>query len=309
MRKRQKPSALQLDQVQAQKLQEIGEHLRQNREYQQKTLDYLASQTKIQRRLLQAIETGDLKSLPEPVYIRALIRRIGDALGLASADLAEQFPLELSNTRSRRLAMDWSVGQLRPIHLYLFYIFVIFSAVNGLSVMMSRSLNQLQPSTASLLLLNPDISPAFQSAQPRTGLLSQVPEELVAPLRQSFPLQDHFNPNTWLRKSRDLVAQLPDPGTYTQQPVAVQLSLETQSWVRVTVDGNTEFEGMMLAGSQRLWQGQEQIRVRAGNAGGVRVVHNNKPAELMGEPGAVEERIFTPDAGNPSTLALLTPKP
>ncbi|MGA1625333.1 MAG: DUF4115 domain-containing protein, partial [Prochlorothrix sp.] len=91
--------------------------------------------------------------------------------------------------------------------------------------------------------------------------------------------------------------------------VAVQLSLETQSWVRVTVDGNTEFEGMMLAGSQRLWQGQEQIRVRAGNAGGVRVVHNNKPAELMGEPGAVEERIFTPDAGDPSTLALLTPKP
>lgn len=309
MRKRQKSSALQLDQVQSQKLQEIGGYLRQHREYQQKTLDYVASQTKIQRRLLQAIEMGEIQALPEPVYIQALIRRFGDALELPGSDLAAQFPLELDSKRSRGLTGDWSIGQLRPIHLYLFYVFVIFSAVNGLSVMMARSLAPVQSTPASLLRLNPEIGPAFQSTLPPTGFISKIPEELGAPLRQAFPLHQNetISPVTWANRSARLMAQLPEPSFSASQPVAVKLSLETQSWLRVTVDGNMAFEGMMLAGSQRSWQGDEEIIIRAGNAGGVLVTFNNGPTQPMGAPGAVEEKTFSLNAqdNDPTTLALL----
>ncbi len=310
MRKRQKSSALQLDQIQSRKLQEIGAYLCQHREHQGKTLDYLASQTKIQRRLLQAIEAGEMQALPEPVYIQALIRRFGDALGLPGPDLAAQFPLELGSKRSRGLSGDWTIGQLRPIHLYLFYVFVIFSAVNGLSEMMSRPLSPAVQSTpASLLRLNPEVGSGLQSSLPATGFIGQVPEELAAPLRQAFPLHqgETNHPGTWANNSARLTAQLPEPRSQAAQPVAVKLSLETQSWLRVTVDGATAFEGMMLAGSQRSWQGQDKITIRAGNAGGVLVTFNNGPTEPMGAPGAVEEKTFAVNGSktDPETLALV----
>jgi pseudouridine synthase len=55
------------------------------------SLEAVASKTLIRASLLQAIEHGDLDSLPEPVYIRGLIRRYGDALGLDGEALAIQF--------------------------------------------------------------------------------------------------------------------------------------------------------------------------------------------------------------------------
>ncbi|KKI99773.1 helix-turn-helix domain-containing protein [Prochlorothrix hollandica] len=308
MRKRQKPSAVQLDQIQAEQIQAIGAYLRQHREHLRMSLDQVASLTKIQRRLLQAIENGHLATLPEPVYIQALIHRFGDALDLKGSELADQFPLELTPHRSGRLQFNWSVGQLRPMHLYLFYIFVIFSAVNGLSVMMSRSLTQLQPSPASLLLLNPEVSPLQSSSSvPTVGIAGAIPEELVALVRQAFPLHAHDSPNAsaWVSHSTQLVAQLPEPSLQSTTPVSVKLTLETQSWLRVMVDGKTTFEGMMLAGSQRSWQAQEEITVRAGNAGAVLVTFNDGPSQPMGDVGAVEEKTYTPDAVTGPTLALL----
>ena len=92
MRKRRSQAALRLDQVQSLSLAELGEHLHQRRDQKGLSLEQVAATTKIQRRLLQAIEAGQMDVLPESVYIRGLLKRFAEALDLPGEEFAQQPP-------------------------------------------------------------------------------------------------------------------------------------------------------------------------------------------------------------------------
>lgn len=79
--------------------------------------------------------------------------------------------------------------------------------------------------------------------------------------------------------------------------LSISLSLLDDAWVRVTVDGVIEHEGVMQAGDRRFWQATEQITIRTGDAGAVMVSQNGEQPQPMGDPGEVEEITFsTPEA-------------
>jgi cytoskeletal protein RodZ len=63
-------------------LQEIGDLLRQARTEQGLSCDQLAQSLKMGSEQLQALEKGDLERLPEPVFIKAMTRRVASKLGL-----------------------------------------------------------------------------------------------------------------------------------------------------------------------------------------------------------------------------------
>jgi cytoskeletal protein RodZ len=97
-------------------LSELGTLLRSARQQQDQSLEVMAEKTLIRPSLLAAIEQGDLDGLPEPVYIRGLLRRYGDALNLDGETLASQF-----FTPPRIQRPSWKetpAAQLRPLHLY-----------------------------------------------------------------------------------------------------------------------------------------------------------------------------------------------
>lgn len=75
--------------------------------------------------------------------------------------------------------------------------------------------------------------------------------------------------------------------------VNLVLSFTSESWVRVTIDGVPAHEAVMASGSELTFDGDENILVRFGNAGGVRVQLNGKDLGLVGEAGRVEERTYT----------------
>ena len=74
------------------KITDIGSKLRQERLEQGISLDELAQTTRIQIRLLKAIEEGNLQILPEPIYIREFLKQFANALGLNGTEIASQFP-------------------------------------------------------------------------------------------------------------------------------------------------------------------------------------------------------------------------
>ena len=124
----------------------IGAELRQTREQKNISLESLAAQTKIQRRILVAIESGDWAALPEPVYIRGFISRIANALGLNGSALAERIPMAaVVQTPTRPASYFKPTAQLRPSHLYGGYIVLIVAAVWGLSLVLQRSGQQRPP--------------------------------------------------------------------------------------------------------------------------------------------------------------------
>ena len=69
-------------------MRELGIFLRQAREERQMTLAKAADRTKIRQAYLEAIEAGDLSSLPEDlVYVRGFVRIYAKVLGI-DPDLA-----------------------------------------------------------------------------------------------------------------------------------------------------------------------------------------------------------------------------
>ena len=75
-------------------LQKIGAHLRQVRQEKALSLRDIHEQTFIQVYVLIAIEGGNLRSLPEPFYVRAFIQKYASVLGLKGREIAAEFPVE-----------------------------------------------------------------------------------------------------------------------------------------------------------------------------------------------------------------------
>ncbi|HIK44489.1 MAG TPA: helix-turn-helix domain-containing protein [Leptolyngbyaceae cyanobacterium M65_K2018_010] len=239
-----------------QQLSELGALLRAAREQQGHTLAAMASQTLIRTSLLAAIEAGDLDSLPEPVYIRGLIRRYGDALHLDGDTLASQFftPLRVQ----RHSWKESPAAQLRPLHLYVTYFLVLLAAVSGLSYLLKRTI----PEVTVLPPLDP-LNSVETAAAPADN-------EARAPLTEAEPAEP-------------------------QAPIEVKMTLTAQSWLRVTADGSTQFEGILQPGDTRLWTADQALTIRAGNAGGVMVSFNNRQTEALGQPGMVKEVTYSAD--------------
>jgi len=158
-KKDEQPIKPSIQEHQAEKLGQIGSQLASLRQEKGLTLDELVVLTRIPRRLLQAIEEGNLTGLPEPIYIQGLIRQFADTLGIQGREFASYFPI---GSQSVGMQSKWKVQaipQLRPIHLYLLYIVLIFSSVNGLSQLLNNSSleannRQVQPKTLTQATAN-----------------------------------------------------------------------------------------------------------------------------------------------------------
>lgn len=249
-----------LEQQQAEKLAQIGDYLRQVREEQSLSVEQIATTTMVQSRLLRAIEDGNLKQLPEPVYIRGFLKRYASTLGLDGDAVAQAFPIKTEQTFQTN-TKGWqqsSAAQLRPMHLYAAYLALIVAAIAGLSYVLTRG-----------------------------------------PVRTATPIPSPVTP------SPELLNPSPSPNatpvsspTAPSKPIEVNVTLKEQSWMRVQVDGKTEFEGMLNADTQRTFTAERELRIRAGNAGGVVVAYNNQAAKPLGARGTVEEVTFTPTSGD-----------
>ncbi len=251
------PTAQQLQQEQ---LYSLGNMLKQARLQRGLSLEAIEKRTLIRQMLLSALEEGKVSELPEPIYIRALLRRYGNALGLDGETLASQFFTQPVVNPPRSSWKDSPAAQLRPLHLYGAYVLLIMGAVSALSGFLQRS----APDMTAQPILDPVAIEQLMPKQTAQVPPATKPVEAVKPKVQ-------------------------------EKPVEVNLVLTGQSWVRVVTDGSTEFEDILEQGEKRSWAADQSITVRVGNAGGVMYSYNQSKAEPMGEMGMPEERTFGPE--------------
>lgn len=257
---------------QAELLTEIGAYLRNLRQHQEISLEDVASTTLIPVRTLAAIEEGDLKRLPEPVYVQGFIKRYADAIGVDGTEFANAFPTNVALRPNKSSWRGRVEAQLRPVHLYLLYTMLVVGAVSGLSYLLNRSTDQLPRYTASTQAASP-VNP-------------QVLGEVYGP-----PVPG--------RAANLAPVKTAKPSVISDKPVRVSLTVKgQQSWLRIMVDGKTEFEGMLPQGTQRSWVGNEEVTVRAGDAGAVEVSYNESQPKPLGQPGDVEEKTFGKHGSN-----------
>jgi cytoskeletal protein RodZ len=84
--------------------------------------------------------------------------------------------------------------------------------------------------------------------------------------------------------------------------VQVYVTVRQRAWMRVTVDGEVEFEGRVIPGSAYQFAGNEQVEILTGNAAALQIFFNQQDLGPLGQFGEVVQRVFTP-------LGIQTPTP
>jgi hypothetical protein len=144
-------------------IRQVGHKLREARQSRSLSTEQLYRQTLVPTYQIDALESGRIAQLPEDVYIRGFIRRLGQALGLDGVAMAESLPIPPDLVKTRVYPwyqVQFGGGiQVTPVHLYLGYTALIAGAVGGLNLMShqsplgisieSNSVNSPQSSVAS----------------------------------------------------------------------------------------------------------------------------------------------------------------
>jgi cytoskeleton protein RodZ len=304
-----------LDTVQQEQLRAIGTYLSQIRQEQSRSLEDIAAKTYIPLRLLKAIEAGQEKPLPEPVFIQGFIRRYADALGLDGMDLSQKFPVHVtplptmaSTSLSREVRVRDAVepsyrqpqieesppGQVptqrQPYLPYLVAAGLL--VLGGIALTVVRAISSKQPeATKSAVVLpkqpapvaSPSVSPPRPPASPKASPSLTATSASPSPSIASSPSITSSPASPAIKSSPTSTA-----------PVSVEMNLTGDSWVQVIVDGEVKAEETLPKGTRRSWSGKKEITILAGNAGAVSISQNGENPKAMGALGDVTEKKFTP---------------
>jgi cytoskeletal protein RodZ len=251
-----------LKEVQEEQLKEIIGCLRQAREEKSISVEEIANQTLIRLAFLYAMEKGQFEELPEPVYVQGFIRRYADAVNLDGNAFAHNFGVIFLSEKSSNL--NENVDTKPDIHIPLFvpYLLLLIAACFGLFHILN-----LQPKAESLSQNKNLLLTSKQKTAPadvNSLAIASIPTPEVSPTPQAIANQ-----------------------------VQVTLELKGESWVRIKVDGKTEFTGNLKKGERKTWTAKKELTVRSGNAGAVLVSANQKEAKPFGNPDEVKEATFT----------------
>ncbi|NER79182.1 MAG: helix-turn-helix domain-containing protein [Leptolyngbya sp. SIO1D8] len=294
--------------AQQEQLLSIGAYLQNIRNERGMAVDEIANQIFIRPALLRAIETGDWKTLPEPIFVHGFIRRYADYLGLDGQEVAKQFeptPVsvlpdpQLASTKgvegvvnqqdkhglkvlSKADLQDLSSTPVRPEAVttggrkWLLGLGAIALLMGGIWLITQRSPqtanvpNTSEESVSSETTPNEDETASVESAT-GTDVSATDPDEVAA-------------------ETSETVIDAPS----SAGPITLQVSLEEDSWMRVIVDGEEVYEGTLPRGTQESWTAENELTLRAGNSGAVLYSFNGGDEARLGTPGTVSNLTLTP---------------
>ena len=295
-----------------QPLGEIGTILKTQRERLGFALSNVENQIFIPERYLTAIEKGSLEELPSTVQGRGMVKNYAQFLGLDPEPLllnyAEVLQTRLSKVRKHQPDTSSSFSLrvwLRrfiasPTILWVGAVLLIVSVSIWSSVLIFGNQGAASESTATIPgvadILLPSLTHTPTPEQP-LSTSGEIEVEVALTPEPADPEVEEGEPTS-------------TPQLTGNEKVQIQLILIQRSWVRVTVDNILAFEGRLLPGSVKLFGGELSIEILTGNAGGVKVIYNQRDLGVMGLFGEVINRVYTAEGiVTPTPLVTFTPTP
>lgn len=242
-------------------MKSIGKTLRKAREKKGLSLEEAASQTRIHHNVLRDLEDGNFQLLPSPAYVKGFLKRYAGYLGLQSGPLIDQYLSTHPREPEQILVLEGK--KIPPLRLGKFIIARTLVLVLVI-ILISGFL------AVRALLLR-------KSARP-----TQVSEQVVSSART---------------EPADVKKSIPAPVVSVKKvsgPLRLEVFAEKDGWLEVRCNGKLLFQGVLSKGSREIWQGEDKIRLRIGDAGAFRLNLNGNSLGKLGKEGeALREVVLT----------------
>lgn len=239
----------------------LGRVLEKQRHSLGRSLAEAEADTKIRRRLLTALEQGEYDALPSPAYVKGYIISYARFLQLDPDPLIDLYLEETGQSgmvSAPRLPDEVITprhqGQQIPQRTAL-AIFATVIVIGAIAWGISQAVRK------------PESPPPI----PVTGEPTSTAEPSAEPTMPGET--ETTNPSE---------AETDSPQVAEPFTLKVAIAREGASWLRVTVDGLTAYEGTLAGGQDREWQVAEEASVRIGKPTAVTVYRDGVEVEIPG---------------------------
>lgn len=242
---------------------DVGAELRAAREAHGLSLGSISQRTRVQPRILTAIEQNDVDTIPPRPYGRGFVRAYATEVGLDPErtvhDYFAQFPPVVREQAppAPEYESPRSSSWLLPL-----------AGIAVLAVLVGSALRGREPAAA-----HPDDA---------VGTSGDGPDAVPASTSAAVPAP------------APAVASVATP-----DGLNLVLTVNEDSWITATADGDRVVYRLLAAGSQETLRANDEITLLAGNAGAVALTINGRPAGVLGRRGEVRTlRINPRNAGS-----------
>ena len=283
---------------------EVGQQMRMRREKLGLSLSDVEQFTRLRRMFIQAIEEGRIEDLPSSVQGRGMVANYAHFLEMDQEAVLNLYADGLEAQRREKLHEKWTpreptvrisvripeklrkllspdlvFGSLVVIGLFVF-IFWGASQIFG-------NKNDAAPTTA------PSISEVLQSTVTPT-----VIQEMTGSVQTTENSQEATTPAA-TQAALEPAAPI---ATANAAPLQLYIVAQQRAWMRVTVDGEVEFEGRIIPGNAYTFSGQNSILLLTGNGAALEAYFNQEYLGSLGKLGEVINLDFSAEG-----LSIPTP--
>lgn len=302
----------------------ICDVLREVRQQCGASIAEVESETKIRSSYLEALESGDYSKLPADIYVRRILRSLAYYFGLESVALLRKYyaekeeymkkeknfqALNLEKVPAKRRSLIKPFEVANYVHAHR--VFMLSMATLAILLLSGYIFHQVQSFSAApdLIIEQPRADISFEHRTIIVRGMSEVGSvvtvnnqevltDSVGRFEIPYELSNGQNLITIVaqakngktsREVRTVNASFTEP-TAPASPADgfyAVVSTTGKAWIRVSLDGELEYEGTMSANSDQRFEGSDNIEIRTGNAGATRIAINGRDQGLVGDDGEI----------------------
>jgi cytoskeletal protein RodZ len=241
----------------------LSERLKRERELRGISLQQISEETRIGVRFLEALEEDRLDVIPGEFYRRSYLRAYTRYLGLDEDRALNVYDFSRKDRSPQMAANDESQAEAQAAPLPSWAKWagaVLVLALPVFLILRSMPAPTMESEPLAAAPTHPVPPPAESPTSPVEG---SATFELSSPFASESP-----------RDSGKL---------------RLVLSVEESCWLEIAADGEVVISGLKDQGFQQEVTALRELRLWLGNAGGVKLLLNDRPAIPLGRPGQVRK--------------------
>ncbi|VAX21296.1 hypothetical protein MNBD_NITROSPINAE04-169 [hydrothermal vent metagenome] len=295
----------------------LGKYLVACRQKKGLAVEEVAQITRINPRLICAAETDRFEELPGRVFIRGFLRSYAKVVGVDSADLIKRFESlgMVDVDRSPKLISMPLHNDSTGTSVMMLYAAIIVALVIIVAVYMfgpqidadlplsaHRGTAALQPAqktpTAPMeteTASTTETASATETAPTKDDDMTAVLEPAGgAPAQEA--IQTTVTETGQAEVSETETSVEPDTAAPADLPYSLNIIAESDSWIRVVIDGESEREIILRAGNSVTWKAKKGYLISIGNVAGTKMFLNGEEIKLRQPTSNVLTMIRLPDS-------------